>query len=221
MRNIHTKFAPLLCAGLAISCSEQKEIRVNYEEIGGASAVLTNIRSACELALGAEQAGRYRVTSMTGVYEEFPHDSGEWKPRTYVELELVEAWSPNASDVTVRVAGGPLPDGTHVAQFVTLRDGETIGAILEGPQADNADYRHLAVQRLFRGTDDDMSNGYLSATTVELSALAKHAIKDGECPVDIEYERPESEQQERVDSPPDGVEVPVNQDADVGTPDAS
>ena len=196
MRQINQTIGLLLCAGLSASCSDrqgvadEREVSVNYDEIdGSASGIVSKHRSACELADGAEQAGAYRVASMTGVYEEVA--DGTWEPWTYVELELVDEWSKDASDVTLRIQGGPFPDGSRSGHFLTLARGETIGGVVLEPPVWNTGYRFIETDQLFRETDGTMSNGRVSAPTGELATILARAIDDDECPVDIAPEEPE------------------------------
>lgn len=206
----------MICAStmLAASCgSTTNELEVQYAEIGGGSASIGEMHSACDLAMSADVAGRYRVASLTGVYEEV--GAGVWEPHTYINLEALESWAGDAQDVTVRISGGPLPDGSTVQQFVELEQGETIGALLGPVPAWNAGFHFLEVEHVFKEAGDSMSNGYVRAQRLELSGIFAQAIEQGECPIDVEpiSETSDSESQRapREDSPEDGTEVPINQ----------
>lgn len=175
-------FSGLLLAGCA---GEHAEVRVDLAEIGGAAPVLSHHSSACELSQDAGQAGWYRVESLTGVYEEFPVGSSEWQPATYIELELLEPWTTNATSVTLRVAGGPLPDDTFVKQFVELSRGEVVAAIVLSEFADNADYPFITNEHLFRRDGEALTNGAIHAAESDLSAVIGLAIEQGACPTDV------------------------------------
>ncbi len=140
---------------------------VEYSEIHAGEVSLREI-GLCELVEGYDAgAGLYRVGKIVGVSEA----SG---PATYVELELLEAWSANApGSPTVRVDGGPSADfKATTASSIDARKGEEIGALLAAPTPVSNNFYRLFAHGVFHDVGAGFTNGQLfSQAPVSAAAL--------------------------------------------------
>jgi hypothetical protein len=131
---------------------------VQYKAIQATSMSLREM-GLCELAKAYNAgAGLYRVGKMTGVVEK----SG---PNTYVELELLEAWSPSApGNPTVRIPGGPTADGMTALWLIDAHEGEVLGVLLSAPRAGEGDVYRLYPLGVFHDVGGGYTNGQLFTT---------------------------------------------------------
>jgi hypothetical protein len=124
--------------------------------------------------------------------------------RTFIHLELLEAWSPNApGNPVARIHGGPGPDGVTVGFPVSLRKGEVVGILLiepvdsEDSTRDTKGFYGLYVPGIFHDVGDGFTNGQLFSqrrvSVAELGAFITAAVaKAGspDCP-DVLPDTPE------------------------------
>lgn len=129
------------------SVKAKQSNRTVYQEIaGGASASMAAL-SLCDLLryMPWMATGLYKVDSLTGYTEPvtgIDTPTGYWG-FTYVEMTLIEAWSPGApAHPVARISGGPLKGG-YVPGFIKLKVGEPVGVFLMKPTPDNLDFPNL------------------------------------------------------------------------------
>jgi hypothetical protein len=158
---------------------------VEYAEINGTSGLLRSV-GLCQLVAGYDAgAGLYRVTRMGGA----PEVSG---PTTYVELELLEAWSDDAPlRPVLAIPGGLASDRQALAVWTIehLRQGEDIGVLLASPTADSDGYYRLYNLGLFQNAGTGFTNGQLFSlnpvSTSELGEIVGAAVAragQSDCP---------------------------------------
>jgi len=157
----------------------------------------------------------YRVAQMTGLLEEIPEAfnpelaKGTMAGFTYVDLELVEAWTTDApKNPRVRIEGGPVPNMTGVSGgfSIHLAIDETVGVLIEKASPRNADQLGLHELTVFhRDAARRFSNGQL---TFDAAELAKHVHDVFEDPasVDCDSLKPPAPVFENV--PPPGTDIP-------------
>jgi hypothetical protein len=183
------------------------------------ATVLSSMRPVglCELAhYYSAGAGVYRVAQMTGFLAEIPR---AWNPElakgtmagfTYVDLELLEAWTTNApKNPRVRIEGGPLPKGVEGDPggfSIDLAIDEAVGVLIEEASPRNADQLGLHELTVFhRGASSRFSNGQLSFDAAELGKHV-HEIFEDPASVDCDSLKPPAPVYEDV--PPSGTDIP-------------
>jgi hypothetical protein len=170
----------------------------------------------CELAqFYSAGAGFYRVAQMTGFLEEIPR---AWNPElakgtmagfTYVDLELVEAWTTDApKNPRVRIEGGPsgLEGGCAGGFSIHLAVDETVGILIEEASPRNADQLGLHELTVFhRDASRRFSNGQLTFAAPELT---KHVHDVFEDPASVDCNALKPPAQVFEDVPPMGTDIP-------------
>jgi hypothetical protein len=122
--------------------------RTVYKELlGGASATMAAL-SLCDLVryMPWMAAGLYKVDSLTGYTEPVTgvDTPTGYSAFTYVEMTLIDAWSPGAPSKTVaRISGGPTKNGSTQGWYVALKVGEPVGVFLMKPTPENLDFPNL------------------------------------------------------------------------------
>jgi hypothetical protein len=167
--------------------------RVQYTILSPATGPSsTRAESLCELVrFFPDGAGFYRVTKLTGVTEEVYGRPGVYDGFTYVELELLSAWSPSApTNPVARISGGPDGNGATRSFDVELAVGETVGLLLR-KLPDNYGYFSLDPLGCWKLVDGGLTNGQiLTKTRMDAAALGAilrvdYAATPGTCPQDL------------------------------------
>jgi hypothetical protein len=131
----------VLLAALAAACTTSKAPEghaarprpraVTYSSIPGGAHASKRPVGLCELVRILDGGGGlYKVVRLKGVEE-----AGGV---TDVELERVEAWTPDAPERPIaRIQGGPAGGGVTRAWELSLRVGETLGVLFYAPREEN------------------------------------------------------------------------------------
>jgi hypothetical protein len=135
-------------------------------------------------------AGLYRVVSM----ESFMEPQEELKrmhPKTYVQLERLEAWSVDAPrNPVARINGGVYPDGGKGGFIVTLTVGEKVGVLLDAPTPENLGFYSMHQEGVFnenggRYTNDRLfTQGGKSVTELAEMVSKRADVSFDECAKD-------------------------------------
>jgi hypothetical protein len=124
-------------------------------------------------------AGAYRVKAITGYTEELLDLPGKFDGFTYVELELVADWSGSSPpNPVVRITGGPKTAAVTRVWLVSLKVGEVVGLLLEGPSAGNRGFMGMHPLTVFRQKPDGgYSNGQLFTKQAAALDTIGHAVE--------------------------------------------
>ena len=138
-----------------VSVTPDRVNRTEYAMVNQGVHRSMDLLDLCKLARMPMWAGAgfYRVTALTGYTEATtePDSPTGFTAVTYVELELVEAWSPVAPKKPVaRISGGPGTNGTNALWHVRLQVDEELGVLLGLPRKDNLGFYDLHPLGLFQ-----------------------------------------------------------------------
>jgi hypothetical protein len=129
--------------------------RTEYDRIDGLSGLSLPTRLCHLLEYYDAGAGLYRVRSLTGYTEDMIEHPGHTAGFTYAQLDLVEDWSGKSPRAPIiRFRGGPADVDVVASWQISLRVGETIGALLEPPTAENRGYFNLRQLAIFHQRED-------------------------------------------------------------------
>jgi hypothetical protein len=135
-------------------------------------------------------AGMYKVVSLTGQTE--ATEAGTHDGFTYVELELVEAWTDDAPEHPVaRISGGPAGKGITKGFAIDLAVGEMLGVMLYAPRDENRGFYGMDSLGLFQGPGrSGFTNGQLFLDAPrgleEIGKLVRgNALAKGGCENDV------------------------------------
>lgn len=172
---------------------------LSYDRIEAGSFHLNGPISLCELTQRSAGGGVYEVISLTGKTEAVPGAPNKRDGFTYVELELVQSWTPGApTDPVARIVGGPVFDENVTSMwFVSLEVGEQVGLLLHPQSSKNRGYYGIEPLNIFRpGPHGGLTNGQLFRddfiSRTDLATMV-HTIAEAApaCPVDVVPERPQ------------------------------
>ncbi|HKO93280.1 MAG TPA: hypothetical protein VJU61_19125 [Polyangiaceae bacterium] len=162
---------------------------VHYVDVRADAQSLQRPIGLCQLAeYYTAGAGVYRVLQMTGFVEQIPEaPKGSLAGFTYVDLELLEAWTADAPTTPrVRIPGGPSPrEGEEPQGFtIDLAIDEPVGLLIEEPSSRNLDQLGLHELTVFHADEAGrFSNGQLTFDAAELGKNVR-AIFDDPASVD-------------------------------------
>jgi len=165
--------------------------QVSYSRIFGGVSLTMRPLGLCELAdTVMEQAGEYRVVSLTGVTD--ADATPGVGAHTLIGLQLLGGWTEGAPTFAVaRTPGGPTKDGGTAGWLFEMSVGDEVGVLLFHHK-NNLDYYGVHPQGLWKKTKSGgWSNGFLftqvSVNSVQLKEnLRLVTSKSGAgCPVDF------------------------------------
>jgi hypothetical protein len=170
---------------VACNAQQPEQAGVHYPSVHATSQSSQRPVGLCELAqYYAAGAGVYRVVQMTGLVEQDPEaPKGSLAGFTYVDLELLEAWTTDAPKTPrVRITGGPLPkgiEGDPGGFTIDLTVDEPVGLLIEEASSRNLNQLGLHELTVFHADEAGrFSNGQLTFDAGELGKNVRAIFED-------------------------------------------
>lgn len=184
------------CTNDRVEDLTQTNKRVYDKTFAGTKSVYPSM-TLCELIerSGPAGAGLYEVRSLVGYTEPDLYNEGNRGGFTYVELTLVEEWSPGAPESPVlRIVGGPVSEDISVAWTVDLEVGKIYGMILKSPEPENRGKHILPAISLFDSNMRDDNQRYVTnemyfekegRLASDVRSIVRDIYTSDECPHEI------------------------------------